>query len=102
DGIRDFHVTGVQTCALPIWTSYWFKAPSSHFASGYEVLADIVRNSVIDPGELDKERLVILEEIRSVQDAPDELVHDVIDEVVWEIGRASCRERGWIEGGRGW
>src|SRR5690606_3572649 len=29
DGIRDFHVTGVQTCALPIWgigqviESYW-------------------------------------------------------------------------------
>src|SRR5690606_41024116 len=21
DGIRDFHVTGVQTCALPIWRS---------------------------------------------------------------------------------
>src|SRR5690606_40658845 len=21
DGIRDFHVTGVQTCALPIWPS---------------------------------------------------------------------------------
>src|SRR5690606_40456560 len=21
DGIRDFHVTGVQTCALPIWTA---------------------------------------------------------------------------------
>ena len=27
-------------------TSYWFKAPSSHFAPGYDVLADIVRNSV--------------------------------------------------------
>src|SRR5690606_40723942 len=30
DGIRDFHVTGVQTCALPIfafsifWTYVWF------------------------------------------------------------------------------
>jgi predicted Zn-dependent peptidase len=47
------------------------------------VLADIVRNSVIDPGELEKERLVILEEIRSIQDSPEELVHDVIDEVVW-------------------
>lgn len=72
-------------------TSYWFKAPSSHFASGYEVLADIVRNSVIDQGELDKERLVIVEEIRSLQDAPDELVHDVIDEVVWgdePVGRS--------------
>src|SRR5690606_18941936 len=22
DGIRDFHVTGVQTCALPIWSSF--------------------------------------------------------------------------------
>src|SRR5690606_40547076 len=23
DGIRDFHVTGVQTCALPIWLDAW-------------------------------------------------------------------------------
>src|SRR5690606_41005406 len=22
DGIRDFHVTGVQTCALPIWPAH--------------------------------------------------------------------------------
>ncbi|MFT4041322.1 MAG: pitrilysin family protein, partial [Thermomicrobiales bacterium] len=72
-------------------TSYWFKAPSSHFAPGFDVLADIVRNSVIEESELEKERLVILEEIRSVQDAPDELVHDVIDEVVWgddPVGRS--------------
>src|SRR5439155_16465028 len=26
DGIRDGHVTGVQTCALPIWTSWWRPA----------------------------------------------------------------------------
>ena len=72
-------------------TSYWFKAPSSHFEAGFDVIADIVRNSVIDPKELDKERSVILEEIRSVQDAPEELVHDVIDEVVWgdqPVGRS--------------
>jgi predicted Zn-dependent peptidase len=64
-------------------TSYWFKAPSFHFAPGYDVIADIVRNSVIDPDELEKERSVIVEEIRSVQDSPEDLVHDVIDEVVW-------------------
>jgi predicted Zn-dependent peptidase len=72
-------------------TCFWFKAPSSHFTAGYDVLADIMRNSTIDPGELDKERLVILEEIRSIQDSPEELVHDVIDEVVWgdqPIGRS--------------
>jgi predicted Zn-dependent peptidase len=72
-------------------TSYWFKAPSSHFAPGFDVIADIVRNSVIDQAELDKERSVILEEIRSVQDSPEELVHDVIDEVIWgdqPVGRS--------------
>ena len=64
-------------------TNYWCKVPSTHFALAYDVLADILRNSVIDGAELDKERSVIVEEIRSVQDAPEDLVHDVIDEVVW-------------------
>ncbi|MDP9363021.1 MAG: insulinase family protein [Chloroflexota bacterium] len=64
-------------------TNYWCKIPSTHFAAAFDVLADIQRNSVIDAAELDKERSVILEEIRSIQDSPEELVHEVIDEVVW-------------------
>ena len=64
-------------------TNYWCKVPSTHFPLAFEVLADILRNSVIDAAELDKERSVIIEEIRSVQDSPEDLVHDVIDEVVW-------------------
>lgn len=64
-------------------TNYWCKVPSTHLELAYDVLADIQLNSVIDSGELDKERSVIVEEIRSTQDSPEELVHDVIDEVVW-------------------
>ncbi len=64
-------------------TSYWAKVPSRHLETAFDVLSDILRNSVIDPGELEKERLVIFEEIRSIQDAPEELVHEAIDEVVW-------------------
>ncbi len=64
-------------------TNYWAKVPSTHFALAFDVLADILRNSVIDAAELDKERSVIFEEIRSIQDSPEELVHEVIDEVVW-------------------
>src|SRR5690606_41044191 len=33
DGIRDFHVTGVQTCALPIWGGVddpWGFKPIAH------------------------------------------------------------------------
>src|SRR5690606_41050763 len=29
DGIRDFHVTGVQTCALPIWLAATSARPDS-------------------------------------------------------------------------
>src|SRR5215475_11327720 len=29
DGIRDFHVTGVQTCALPIWVGLWPTVPQN-------------------------------------------------------------------------
>jgi len=64
-------------------TNYWCKVPSTHFELAFDVLADILCNSVIDAGELEKERSVIIEEIRSVNDSPEDLVHDVIDEVVW-------------------
>jgi len=64
-------------------TNYWCKVPSTHFAAAYDVLADILRNSVIDAKEMEKERSVIVEEIRSIQDSPEDLVHEVIDELVW-------------------
>jgi predicted Zn-dependent peptidase len=64
-------------------TTYWCKVPSTHFALAFDVLADMLRNSTFDVTELDKERKVIFEEIRSVQDVPEDLVHDLIDTVVW-------------------
>jgi predicted Zn-dependent peptidase len=64
-------------------TSYWCKVPSTHFELAYDVLADMLRNSTFDATELDKERKVIFEEIRAVQDVPEDLVHDIIDLVVW-------------------
>lgn len=71
-------------------TTYWVKVPSTHFGLAFDVLADMLRNSVFDPEEVDKERKVIFEEIRSVQDIPEELVHELIDAVVFPgtaIGR---------------
>src|SRR5690606_41195384 len=34
DGIRDFHVTGVQTCALPIWLLSESRVPLPHLLLG--------------------------------------------------------------------
>lgn len=71
-------------------TNYWVKVPSAHLGRAFDVLADMMRNSVIDAAELDKERGVIFEEIRGIEDTPDDLIHDAIDTLVWgdqAIGR---------------
>lgn len=64
-------------------TSYWCKIPSTHTAMAFDVMTDMLRNSAFAETEMTKERKVIFEEIRAVQDIPEELVHDLIDEVVW-------------------
>src|SRR6266566_5411669 len=36
DGIRDYKVTGVQTCALPIWSAAQFKGSAGAIFSGQQ------------------------------------------------------------------
>lgn len=64
-------------------TSYWAKVPSTHLSLAFDVLADMLRNSTFDPNEMEKERGVIFEEIRAIQDIPEDMVHDLIDQLVW-------------------
>lgn len=64
-------------------TNYWAKVPSNHLGLAFDVLSDILRNSTFPEDELEKERHVIFEEIRGIVDTPDDLVHDVIDQVIW-------------------
>lgn len=48
-----------------------------------DLLSDIVLSPKFDPEELEHERMVILEEIKSVEDSPEELVHDLFNELFW-------------------
>jgi predicted Zn-dependent peptidase len=41
-----------------------------------EILADILRDSVNDPAEMEKEKQVILDEIRDHEDMPDDVAHE--------------------------
>lgn len=72
-------------------TNYWVKVPSAHLEGAFDVIGDMLRNSVFDPVEIDKERGVIVEEIRGIDDTPDDLIHDVIDDLIWtgqSVGRS--------------
>lgn len=63
------------------YTCLYVKVLEKYTSTGIEILADIVKNSLF--ADLDKERNVILEEIASVEDTPDEYVHDLLSEYHW-------------------
>jgi predicted Zn-dependent peptidase len=48
-----------------------------------DVLFDIVTNSKLDPADVERERMVILEELRMYQDQPQEYVQNLFEELVW-------------------
>lgn len=52
------------------YTGYYIKSPALNFAKSFEILADIFQHSQFKQEELDKERGVIIEEIRMYEDKP--------------------------------
>src|SRR5438874_12666823 len=64
-------------------TAYWARVPSEHMALGLDVLFDIVSNSKLDPADVERERMVILEELRMYQDQPQDFVQNLFEELIW-------------------
>src|SRR5690606_40849780 len=88
DGIRDFHVTGVQTCALPISI---FKIGLGGYGT-HEYVTEVFEDIFYDfnNGKLTLDQpgndMVISAEVHN-------MAKTTIMGQVWKIGRASCRER---------
>ena len=64
-------------------TSYTARVPGEYLPIVMKVLADMVRFPLFDAEEIEKERGVIIEELSSTQDDPQEWVNLLIDEVMW-------------------
>jgi predicted Zn-dependent peptidase len=65
-------------------TAYWCKMPSKHLDIALDVLSDMVKNSVFDAKELEKERKVIFEEIKMRKDNPRIYSMDKIHSFLYE------------------
>ena len=65
-------------------TTYYVKVLDEHLPTAIDILADILLGSKFDPREMDKERKVILEEIKSVEDTPDDFIHEFLTNTVWQ------------------
>lgn len=67
-------------------TCFYAKVIDEDLDLAVDILADLTRNGVFDPVELEKERGVILEEIAMVEDTPEDLVHELLAEAQFESG----------------
>lgn len=63
------------------YTCLYAKTLGEHTGSGIEILADIVKNSQFC--DFEKERNVILEEIASIEDVPEDHAHDLLTRKLW-------------------
>jgi len=64
-------------------TAYWTRVPSEYTELGLDVLFDIVSNSKLDPDDIERERAVILEELKMYQDQPQDHVQNLLEEMMW-------------------
>ena len=64
-------------------TVYWCKVARPHYKRALAVLLDMVLNPLLDSTEMEKERQVILEELRMSNDYPTYRVDMLIDEMLW-------------------
>jgi predicted Zn-dependent peptidase len=65
-------------------TCFYARVISQHLNDAVDVLSDMTQNSLFDQAELDRERDVILEELKNNEDTPDELVFDHFMSQVFE------------------
>jgi predicted Zn-dependent peptidase len=59
------------------YTCFYAKVLDDHLPVAVDLLADIVRHPRFDPDDVERERQVVMEEIRMVEDTPEELVYDL-------------------------
>ena len=64
-------------------TCYFSKILTEHYKKALDVLSDMVNNATMVPKEYDKEKAVILEEIKMYCDLPSHHVHDLMGELLW-------------------
>jgi predicted Zn-dependent peptidase len=64
-------------------TCYYIKTLSEHLGESMDLLGDIFLNSIFDEAELTKEKNVIYEEMNMIEDSPEDLGHDLLDEAIF-------------------
>lgn len=65
------------------FTCFYAKVIDKNLPLAIDLLSDIFLHSLMDEKEVEKERMVILQEIKMVEDTPDDYIHDLFNRVCW-------------------
>jgi len=82
-------------------THVYARALAEHLPVTVELLGDMVCHSAFPADELERERQVIIEEIRKYEALPEERIHDLIMETLWQGGGLGHAILGTVESVRG-
>jgi predicted Zn-dependent peptidase len=79
------------------------KVLDQHLPLAVDILSDIVLRPAFNAIDIEREKKVILEEIKMVEDTPDDLVHELFTQAFWEghpLGRPILGTKESVEGSR--
>src|SRR5947209_1337856 len=81
--------------------SYNVKVLDEHLPQAFDVVTDLVRNPLFDPKDIEKEKGVILEEMKMEVDNPEYLIHEIFSSHFWKghgLGRPIIGTKQTIRG----
>src|SRR5437667_9687147 len=76
-GQMDAFTTKEHTC-------FYVQVLDQHLPLAVDLLTDILLNPMFNADELEREKSVVLQEIKMVEDTPDDVIHDLFAGQIWE------------------
>jgi predicted Zn-dependent peptidase len=82
-------------------TCFFVNVLDEHLPLAVDLLTDILLHPLFGAEDIEKEKSVVLQEIKMVEDTPDDLIHDLFAERVWpghSLGRPILGRREAVQG----
>jgi predicted Zn-dependent peptidase len=82
------------------YAGYYIKVLDEHLPIAVDLLSDMLLRPAFTPDDIEREKKVIVEEIKMVEDTPDDLVHELFTEHYWHahpLGRPILGTRDTVE-----
>jgi|SRR5579872_45418 len=78
-------------------TCYYARVIDTHVPLAIDVLSDMYQHPLFDADDLKREQSVVLEEIKMYDDSPDEMIHDLFIQTMWEGSNLGAPTIGYAE-----